>query len=213
MLTITVKKSIQELEIYAEQWNLLALNSAQQLPMLSHAWVSSYIEYCLGDDNPWLCLLALDHSKLVGVLPLIVRNEKVFGINLQVLETPYDAHTNTGDILVVDDYCNVVLPAFINQIKNSYPNCVAIRFQRSVATSKLNSYGAYLNIDSDFDTFRRGLSKNFRSNLNKAKNKLNKLPEVKFSLLRGEDAHPGYLINMVEVEAASWKGREGSPCK
>ena len=227
MLTITVKKSIQELEKYAEQWNLLALNSAQQLPMLSHAWVSSYIEYCLGDDNPWLCLLALDHSKLVGVLPLIVRNEKVFGINLQVLETPYDAHTNTGDILVVDDYCNVVLPAFINQIKNSYPNCVAIRFQRSVATSpvlktpnhlpadvlitsKLNSYGAYLNIDSDFDTFRRGLSKNFRSNLNKAKNKLNKLPEVKFSLLRGEDAHPGYLINMVEVEAASWKGREGS---
>jgi len=227
MLTISVKKSVQELEKYADQWNLLALDSPQQLPMLSHSWVASHLEYCLDDDIPWLCLLALDQNKLVGVLPLIERNTEIAGINIKVLETPYDGHTNTGDLLVADNYSDVVIPAFINHIKNSYPNCAAIKLQRSVAsspvienrnhlpgdvliTSKINSYGAYLNIDCDFDTLRGRLSKNFRSNLNKAKNKLNKLPETKFSLLRGVDAQPGYLKNMMDVEATSWKGREGS---
>ena len=210
MLTITVKKSIQELEKYAEQWNLLALNSPQQLPMLSYAWVSSYIEHCLEKDMSWLCLLALDENKLVGVLPLIANTINIAGINLKVFDTPYDAHTNSGDFLVADNYSSVVLPALIKYIKCSYPDFAAIRLHRSVVSSPVIETPYYLPRDVLITSKINRLSKNFRSNLNKAKNKLNKLPELKFSFLREEDADPTYLKKMMEVEAASWKGLEGS---
>ncbi|MCP4684983.1 MAG: hypothetical protein GY867_05975, partial [bacterium] len=78
-ICVELVRRLADLQPHIEAWNKLALSSHQQLPSLSHAWVSTYIEHRLQRDEDWCCLLALADSRLVGVLPLILTQEKVLG--------------------------------------------------------------------------------------------------------------------------------------
>ena len=45
MADVHVATSLDQLGEHAEAWDRLAMASADRLPMLSHAWVSSFLEH------------------------------------------------------------------------------------------------------------------------------------------------------------------------
>ena len=65
--------SLDSLGEHAEAWDRLAMASSERLPMLSHAWVSSFLEHRNLGGAPWQCFFAYQDAELVGVLPLIGR--------------------------------------------------------------------------------------------------------------------------------------------
>jgi CelD/BcsL family acetyltransferase involved in cellulose biosynthesis len=220
-------RRLSDLQPYIEAWDRLALASHQQLPALSHAWVSTYFEHRLLRDEKWCCLLALAGSRLVGVLPLILTPEKVLGFQRVLLRPPRDPHTISADVIVEVGYEALVLKAFLAALEQVTPQWHAAKFLRLPQSSPTlllpdNEYhrcsiirepagvGAYLPVVGDYAGYRASLSGNFRSNLNKAARKLADLEGVKYEFLTTEDRALEGLERFMAVETSGWKGREGS---
>ncbi len=64
-------RTVEELAPHANAWDALALAAPEQLPMLSHAWVASFLEHQLQAGQAWRCLFAYAGDDLIGVLPVV----------------------------------------------------------------------------------------------------------------------------------------------
>jgi hypothetical protein len=98
-LRAEVIDSIAALEPYRDEWNRLALAAPQKLPMLSHAWVSSYLENFLNPNETWCCIFAFDGDQLVGLLPVIITPFRILGFSRPRLATPFNLHTFSVDFV------------------------------------------------------------------------------------------------------------------
>src|SRR5437868_5595195 len=98
-IEVLTVRTLADLEVYGEEWNRLATAARQQLPMLSYAWVSAYLSHRVLPEESWFCLLAREHGRLIGVLPLVASPRRLLGRQGCVLRTPRDEHTLTGDLV------------------------------------------------------------------------------------------------------------------
>ena len=57
-IRVEAAQSLYQLNDIADEWNDLAASSQRSNPMLSHAWVSSFLEHRLTASQPWVVLLA-----------------------------------------------------------------------------------------------------------------------------------------------------------
>lgn len=224
MLRTEAIDSLTALEPYADAWNRLCLIASQQNPVLSHAWVATHLEHRLQPQTTWCCFLAWSGGQLVGVLPLIAQVRRMVGRRYQILTTPTDGHTYTGDALAMPGREQDVIPALLAEAARRFPHHLYIELPRVTETSverTLSSSnrkatvqpagrGHYLPIQGSFDQYRASLSRRFRSELNHKANKLRKLPGLSVRFLSGAAASPELLPRFMEVEARSWKGAEGT---
>lgn len=219
-------RRFEDLKPHAEAWDRLAAASPHQLPALSHAWVSTYLEHRLQEGESWCCLLAFCDTRLVGVLPLVLTPDRVLGFHRVLLRPPRDRHTLSVDAVVTAGFEEASIRAFLAVLDRVTPQWHAAKFVRlpsnsptlAVADRKFSrrvlvcesaGTGTFVPTTGDFESYRNGLSRNFRKNLNKATRRLKELSEVRTEFLTEEaDALPG-LQRFMEVEASGWKGREG----
>ena len=207
------------LATYEPQWNDLVSRCATATPMSSFPWLYSYFSHFVEPPTRWVCLMAVQGDLLVGVLPL-VRHPRSRWSSGQLARLPNNPHTISADAVLAPKVAPDVLQALLSAARSRAGRPTALAFQRiredsptlSLPTpglfrsSQPAGQGAFLPVPADFAEYRRGLSRNFRNNLNKAANKLRGLPDVRMSLLSGSDADPDLLGRFATVEAASWKG-------
>lgn len=72
------------------------------------------------------------------------------------------------------------------------------------------SYGNFLPLPDSFSDYERSLSRNFRSNLRKATNKLAKLKNVEFEFVGSEADLKNCFKRFCDIERSGWKGRLGT---
>lgn len=212
---------LAELELHADAWNRLCLETRHCNPQQSHAWVAAHLEHRLRSGVAWCCFLAWNGDQLIGVLPLVA------GQTPRTLQTPQDPHTHTSDAVLAPGREEAALTSLLTAAARRYPKHIRVEFPRIPADSstptsfasnlsrwkatvRAAGSGYYLPIQGSFDQYRASLSGNFRSNLNKAAKKLGKLPNVTTEFLSGAAASPELLPRFMEVEARSWKGAEGT---
>ena len=225
-LRIEVAGSIEALEAHARAWDALAASSAQQLPMLSHAWLACFFEHMCPPESRWLCVFAYRGTELAAVLPVVAVTRKRGGMSHCLLMTPRDDHTQIGDLLALEHDAEAAA-AVIARVRSEFPAASCLEINRFSSASpllgwlqsgcfpgqytvQLDSYGAFLPVPGDYAEFRRNLGKNFRSNLNKATNKVAQLREVRYQFDVGAQARTEDLDNLMMVEASGWKGEQGS---
>ena len=73
-----------------------------------------------------------------------------------------------------------------------------------------NSHGNFLPLGDSYTDYERSLSRNFRSNLKKATNKLAKLSDVEFEIIGAEADLEKCLRRFCNIERSGWKGRSGT---
>ena len=78
------------------------------------------------------------------------------------------------------------------------------------AQQALRGARSVLDIREGWDGLIEGLSKNFKGNLRKSRNRLEKLGDVEVDHLTHADDLAAGLDRLAALEARSWKGREGS---
>jgi CelD/BcsL family acetyltransferase involved in cellulose biosynthesis len=224
---IELVRALGDLDLHQDAWNNLAARSPQQLPMLSHAWIATYLEKALPTESRWVCVLAYRGTALVAVLPLVTVQATRFGIGALALRTPRDDHTQIGDLLFasVDDVD--VIPAMLSAAAREFPGATYLEINRFPECSALlsalksnalagprtwhaDSFGFYLPVPADFVSYRNGLSKNFRNNLSKAANKVSRLPDVEYRFTGASTTSPEDFSEFLKVEASGWKGQAGS---
>ncbi|UCG87581.1 MAG: GNAT family N-acetyltransferase [Gemmatimonadota bacterium] len=205
--------SLDELGRFESQWNDLVARCSTATPMSTFAWLYAYFHHFVKPPASWVCLLALRDDALVGVLPLVRSPGRSISL-------PNNPHAISVDAVFAPEVEQEAYLALLDEAFLQGDRTSAIVFRRirddsptlSLATpglyrhSDLAEQGAYLPVPPDFEEYRRSLSRNFRNNLNKAVNKLKRLPDVEISILSGNDADPALLPRFAAVEAASWKG-------
>ncbi|MEH2012542.1 GNAT family N-acetyltransferase [Nostoc sp.] len=226
-LKVQIVENLEELKLHADSWNQLAFEAPQQLPMTSYAWISSYLEHYVKVDESWFCVFAYNDSELVGVLPLIVTPQRFFGFNFSFLVIRKSSQSCSLDIVAALGIENIVIPVLIDAAKQFCPHHLGMVFNRLPENSPTIAalegmsdillikeldwmMGANLKITGCFDEYRETLSGNLRSTIKRSGKKLYQLEGVKTIFLKGSDATEKYLPQLIEVEAASWKGTKGS---
>jgi CelD/BcsL family acetyltransferase involved in cellulose biosynthesis len=226
-LRVEIVRALGELESHRDAWNALAARAPQQLPMLSHAWIATYLEKTLPSESRWACFFAYQGATLAAVLTVVTQPASRFGVNAFALRTPRDDHTQIGDLLFASADDADAVPAMLSAVAREFPDAPYLEIKRFSADSALldaltrnafrgprtwqvDSFGAYLPIPADFGSYRDSLSKNFRSNLNKATNKVARLPDVRFRFTDGRSSAPEDFAEFLKVEASGWKGEAGS---
>ena len=222
-----VVRDLVMLRSHAEAWDQLAMQAPQRLPMLSHAWVSAYLEHCLQADVHWACLFAYHGENLVGVMPIIPTSYTFFCWHVSVIETPFDKHTRSGDILTAQGYESPVIEKFLATLEESADyrsyfllHLKGVRRGSPVLATwhALKSFtfldsaesGSFLEISGSIDTFKAGISKNFAGNLRKSENKLAKLPQLSVEFITGESIAGAELQRFLLLEDSGWKGSKGT---
>lgn len=225
MLQIVLVNDLITLESHKSAWNNLAINTPPYLPTCAHAWLASYFEHFVGKNEKWVCFFAYKNSILVGVLPLIVKNNGKFITNYQTLHIPNNSETLGVSPLLTNDNETDVFRALMDSAWSNFPKAIYIEIhdlpieppflhQESLChIRRPNRIGRYLPVTGNQDNYQASLSKNFRNNQKKSSNKLEKLSDVRFEFLVGENTDPAYLTEYCDVEMASWKGREGTAIK
>lgn len=226
-LSVEIAYTLNELERHGNAWNRLAFESRQALPMLSCAWVASYLEYQVESGESWFCLFAYDNSELVGVLPVVITFDRMLGIKRRILRTPYDYHTRSVDFLCRRGREKEVISLFVSHIDCIRPAVFSLQLRHLPASSPslpilaegvegvisvcdLDGYGCYIRIKGSYDEIRKQLGPRFNRNLGRLERKLASLRDVEVSFLTGRSATEKELTHFMQIETSGWKGGVGT---
>ena len=231
---IRVYRSLQDLSDIGEEWDLLAQSMPHKSPLMSYSWLSVFFEYCVTEKQSWLVIASFSAGRLTAILPTIVTPYHFLGLQRYFLTTPSDNQTMSIDMVM--DIENIhakdqhaLAEVLIDKAFEITPQADFFEFYRidGVSTvfkqliqnktfSCLQEYcesGAYLDAPENYEDYRTSLKKNFRANLNKAKNKLSRHSDVNFIIDRDKNIDIANLDVFADVEHACWKGEEGTSIK
>lgn len=225
-IEVEVVNTLDDLVVWELEWDRLLLRQTRPVPMSSYAWLSAFFEYRVPPDQSWLCLIAKKDGRLVGVLPLVGRECQQWGRGRSTLQTPYDSHTYSVDMVIDPELAPSVIPALFESLSIAIPGWRDFRLQRLAADSPslthtpngLGSVGAIhelcdgesvLSVEGSFDAYLQGLGRNFRRALKKAHRRLDAQSHVSFT--RQSNGQLGEAFEkFVEVEKRSWRTCKGT---
>lgn len=227
-IQVFVVTSLDALEPYAEQWDQIALQAPQQLPMLSAAWVMAYLEHCLGSQESWKCYLAIEpHGRLVGVLPIIKTPHPLWRSFLPILHTPWDWHTRSGDLLANPGMEREVFQAFLKALREEFGSCFILEMRGVrdgsptvallsgdipgwLSWIKQEPPGGFISVDGSFESFQEKFTDKVNRNLHRQGKRLTEMPGYTLTFFRGPWTNFSNLEKFFELEASGWKGKNGT---
>ncbi|QIK65257.1 GNAT family N-acetyltransferase [Nocardioides sp. HDW12B] len=223
-ITVRVATTRDALDEHAEAWDRLTTASTEKLPMLSHAWVSSFLEHMVPAGTPWWCFFAYDGPELVGVMPLM-RARKWFLDRLR--GTADGGHTDFAHPLLDARLAQPALDALVGAAAELAPRlrirwyrvrdgspvlaCLSTLERRMRVLRPISTWGSLVRTTGDWSEFEAGLGRNFARNLRKGGNRAEREHAVSFRFVGGAEAQsPALLQQFLEVESSGWKGAAGT---
>ncbi len=224
-MTIRVQwRPLADVQEWAGDWDALVTGAPHALPMLSHAWVDAYAATLMPTGADLWCGLAFDDDGLAGVLPLVRHHSGP----LCHLSTPYHHHSGFGDVAVLPRKAPGVVAALLGDATREFghrlrsialrgvvadsPTVAALGGSSVRTLCSRRGDGSVLRIAGEWERYQAGLSKNFRANLRKVRNRFRKevsaAPVTRW--LRADEVDATALDAFLDIEASGWKGRAGT---
>ena len=218
--------SAEELRRHKEQWDALDARSSQHPAMLSYAWISNHFKSFVPPGQSWACLIAVSNDQMVAILPLVFKN-RVWPVPHKIAKLAYGSHLNITDILSIDPCAEDVLSGILEFAFSQFPGLVYIELPRVPVASPMSNFdlpssaqlvmsrnehahGHFLPLPDSFSDYEQSFSRNFRSNLRKATNKLAKLKNVEYEFLGADADLENCFRRFCDIERSGWKGRSGT---
>jgi CelD/BcsL family acetyltransferase involved in cellulose biosynthesis len=226
-LEVTVARGLSGLQEIAPEWGEIVRRLSRRRFFHWYGWYRSYLSVLEPDPAAVYFFVLRAGSRPVAIVPLKAERQRRLGIALRVLTLPPHAHLPLRDVLCASDVAaGDVVESLLRFLREQRFRWDVIRFADVMHESPLAALRSergwrvlvrpaktcdFVVCDRPYDTIMHSFSKNFRSNLNYARNKLAKESGVEFeSVLK-----PGLDMNrcfadFLELEASGWKGREGT---
>ena len=208
-------------------WNDLVHRAGIDHPFLTHEWVRTWWQ-CFGAGKTLHVITVQRGGKLVAIAPMMLSKERIYGLNVRFLEFIYNKYTERFDFIVARD-----APESYRQIWSSVVRqrhlWDAIRLCQLPPGSrtleeipKLASEDGfltglwhsgdvpYLRLAGSWDSYFQSLRSKRRSNLRRRLKGLNGVGLVAHEVVRSGDQLQTALEDGLSIEAASWKGDEGT---
>lgn len=190
------------------------------------AWYDAYLNALEADDSSVHFFAAYDAGELLAVFPLKARRIRIGAVPVRALVVPHHDHMPLTDF-VARGVANerALLSGLLRHLRARndlhwdvcyFPRSLEDSAVGRAARGRLSGCLRILRGVSDsvpllpYDAFLQRLSKNFRGNLRKARNKLMAHESVEFSTARDIRALHESFEQFLEVEASGWKGGDGT---
>ncbi|MBL4797378.1 MAG: GNAT family N-acetyltransferase [Oleispira sp.] len=233
-IEIRLYRNLQELSKIGPAWDLLAQTMPHKSPLMTYSWLSAFFECCITEKQSWFVIASFHAGQLIAVLPTVVIPYRFLGLSRYYLTTPNDDQTLSIDMVMdstnthAKDQLNLA-QMMIEKALEITPRADFFEFYRidGISTAFKQLYqnktlsciqeycesGASLEIPENYQNYRSSLKKNFKANLNKAKNKLSRHSDVKYIINNSNAIDITNLDVFADVEHACWKGTEGTSIK
>jgi CelD/BcsL family acetyltransferase involved in cellulose biosynthesis len=226
-LEVTVVRGPQGLQAIASEWAEVAQQLGRRRFFHWYAWFCSYLSALDPDPAAVYFFVLRAGSRPVAIVPLKLERQRQSGIAVHVLTLPPHVHLPLRDVLCVADVAaSDVVESLLRCLREQRLRWDMIRFADVMQESPLAALRSdggwrvlvrraktcdYVVCDRPFETITRTFSRNFRSNLTKARNKLAQEAGVEFESVSqpGPDMQRCFA-EFLEVEASGWKGNAGS---
>lgn len=223
-MKIIVSDSLGHWEKYSSPWNRLWEKSTAESPMARAETVSWWVRF-FGKADRFRAVMVELNGELVAGVPLILDRHMGFA----KARLPFNEWTEAGAVMVDTSVAGAAEKLWEGVRKLRFPvvNFVAARTDEAgwqafaqaspVRESRHMTRRAFevgrVRLDSTWELYEKGLSKNFRKNMRKAHNRLEELGEITFDRMRNFEAKQleERLFEAFTVEVNNWKGREGKP--
>jgi CelD/BcsL family acetyltransferase involved in cellulose biosynthesis len=226
LLRVDVVRRREDLEPHARAWDRLAAEVPAPSPLRTHAWYAAHVEH-KGAEGAWLALCAYEGARLRGVLPLVRAAERTLGFARSRWRVPGEYFTRDGDALLAEGLEGQTLAALLAALAEAEPGALGVDFGGIAPASTTRralegadglrvplepeAEGALIPVHGAFDTWYETISENLRTNLRKAKNRLDREQPgaLRFRFLAEGEAGAAPLAEFARLEDAGWKGAEG----
>lgn len=225
-VAVVESRGIEGLHALARTWALLAGNASPFFQR--HGWYKNYLTYL--DPRPQTLRLftVRKDGAPIAILPLRPGEFRLRGLPLRALELPSHPHAPLADIVGVSTSFDAAMADhFARALRHSGLAWDVLLFRGVTHSSAARAWAArwprvlvaqsghrdYLSCDRPYADLLASFSKNFRSSLRKARNKLRSTEGVEFQRANAGDALAHAFNSFLDVEAAGWKGERGTAIK
>jgi len=226
-LEVTIARGAQGLQAIAAEWAEIENQLGRRRFFHWYAWCHSYLNALEPDPAALYFFVVRAGSRPLAIVPLKLERQRQSGIAVHVLTLPPHVHLPLRDVMCVHDAAvGDVVQSLLRSLREHRLHWDVIRFADVMHESPLATLRSdggwrvlarraktcdYVVCDRPFETIARTFSRNFRSNLTKARNKLAQQSAVEFESVcqPGPDMQRCFA-EFLEVEASGWKGNAGS---
>jgi len=227
MLKVDIYQGRAGFAAVAQDWHQLLENLPKRRFFHHYGWWKSYIDTL--DREPELVSLFVvrREGRAVAILPLKLSVRKWCGLSVKQWELPRHLHKPLDDILC-DRSVNPsdIIAVLIRTLREHQSGkWDVLNFSCVLKESVLSEYvtGAHSRVVaallktcdcvvcvSSYEDIAEKFSRNFRSNLNKARNKLAREQGVEFRTVTSQPELDSSFAEFLEIEVSGWKGAKGT---
>lgn len=208
-------------------WNALVDQAGLDHPFMYHEWLLTWWE-CFGQGLDLYIIAVRSGKDLIALAPLIVRHRKMFGVMTRRIEAIYNDHTPRFDFIVARHHALVYRTIWAHLLQQKDRWDVVLLFQipegsgtfdEMAALAQADGYSTgvwspsaspYIELGMGFQDFMKNLKGHHRRNIRSRFERLSTLSSVTMEMVTSRADLPEALRDAIRIEAAGWKGRQGT---
>jgi hypothetical protein len=211
-------------------WRRLYAEMPAKTIFHSYDALCAHVDNLLPVPEALRCLALSDGQRIRAICLLEPRTKGRIGLRLHVWRAPRLLHAQVAEVLCGEDEARKrLLPALVNHLRGARRRLAVLHLgplpADSVLWEGLGRYGYFGHCVDDraemhivdcsrgFELTESGLSQKTRTNLRKAREKLERLPGVRFAKVTSPDELAAACEAFLDLEASGWKKAGGLAIK
>jgi len=212
------------------EWNAALGRGPRDEPMLRHEWLRAFVEN-FAPGATLRTFVARSGREICAALPLIETQERSADTCLFPMttwHTPVNDHSQRGGMLLGrrgEEGLRLIWDALrqapgwdrlrLRDLPEGAPEWQLRRWAEEAGHPCglwVSLRSPYLELPASFDAVEKSLDGKFRQNLRRRRRRLAERGEVGYEIVDGKDARAldEALADLFEIEAAGWKGKDGT---
>lgn len=211
-------------------WRRLVLGYGDVSIFLSDGWFENWWNAFGGSDQLFVLVLT-KNGEVKAIFPCLIKSTSCNGMKRSVIGSITNDHTCHYDFVIDPDGREDALSHFIGALRrimsdaevafeympSSGENTVSyvstLRRGRTPVHTSHGPWAPWIELSGDWNQFLEALPRKLRSNLKRRRKHAEEKGKLEFEVIRQSDGLDETLDALFEIEARSWKGKEGTAIK
>jgi hypothetical protein len=225
-IQVTFQTGRAGLQALRERWAAILARNSKARFFHEWSWYRAYLQHLEPVPEDVCFVLLTRRDDPVAIVPLQHASIAYHGLTSQLWRLPEHSHSRLADVICVDGVSGAeLMGALLGGIRARRMHWDRVQFTGFSDESCLNCaelldcYGGHRDIldrcdhvvcNQPWPAFARRFSANFRSNLNKARHKIERAGVVSYEVANEPDRVRALYPEFMRVEASGWKGAAGT---
>jgi CelD/BcsL family acetyltransferase involved in cellulose biosynthesis len=223
---IEVVRDLNRFNALASEWQRLVDRCAGDRLFLSHTWFRTWWE-SFGEDAELYVVTVRNGSELLAAAPMMRTCRSMYGVKLNTIEAIQNPHSPRYDFILANDQdpklyralwkamaepgIDSIVLTQVPESSNTIRNIEKLAKGDGWLTGQWSPPPSpFIPLNGDYGAFLKTLKGGTRYNLRRRLERLNTLGPVDMEIVTDRDAVYGAMQDGLQIEAAAWKGKQGT---